>query len=109
MNHVQIWHVVQITETAELKDHDRNKSAYFRRCLVLFDITLNPLPKYIFTRVNHYKKKNLGCFNFACCDEGLDHFIMIDPGESEVTIWPLATITDPCFNMQMSLFVQTLT
>lgn len=31
---------------------------------------------------------------------------MTDPGESEVTIWPLATITDPCFNMQMSLFVQ---
>ena len=31
---------------------------------------------------------------------------MIDPGESKVAIWPLATITDPCFNMQMCLFVQ---
>lgn len=41
MNRVQIWHVVQITETAELKDHDRNKSAYFRRSLVLFDVTLH--------------------------------------------------------------------
>lgn len=105
MNHVQIWHVVQITETPELKDHDRNKSAYFRRRLVFFDVTLNPHPKYIFIRVSHYKK-NLKCFNFASCDVGVDHFIMIDPGESKVTIWPLATITDPCFNMQMYLFVQ---
>ena len=30
MNHVQIWHVVQIIETPEPKDHDRNKSAYFQ-------------------------------------------------------------------------------
>jgi len=28
-------------------DHDRNKSAHFRRRLVLSDVTLNPNPKYI--------------------------------------------------------------
>lgn len=29
---------------------------------------------------------------------------MSDPGESKVTICPLATITDSCFYMQMYLF-----
>lgn len=86
-------------------DHDRNKSAYFRRRLVFFDITLNPNPKYICCRVI-YKKKNLGYFNFTSCKAV--HFIMTDPGEFKVTIWPLATITDPCFNMQMNRFLQPL-
>lgn len=38
------------------EDHDRNKSAYFRRRLVFFDITLNPHPKYISNKAEPLKK-----------------------------------------------------
>lgn len=74
---------------------------------MFFDITFNPHAENKFGLLKK-KQKNARarCFNSAGCDVGKRHFIMTDPGESKVTIWPLATFTDPCFNMQMYLFVQ---
>lgn len=69
---------------------------------MFLDITFNPHAE---NKFGLYKKKEK-CFNCAGCDVGTQRFIMTDPGESKVTIWPLATFTDPCFNMQMYLFVQ---
>lgn len=69
---------------------------------MFLDITFNPHAE---NKFGIYKKRER-CFHFAGCDVGIHHFIMTDPRESKVTIWPLATFTDPCFNMQMSLFVQ---
>lgn len=66
-DHVQIWHVVQITKTPEpARDHDRNKSGSLRGRLVFCDITLNPDPKYISKKGTHSgKKETLKCFSFA--------------------------------------------
>lgn len=72
-------------------DHDRNKSARFRRQLVFSNVTTNPHHK-IYIQQEGETLENLGCFNFAGCDVEVVHFILADPGESKVTIWPALLI-----------------
>lgn len=98
MNCEQIRCVVNIpTNTTINMDQDENKSETFTS---LCHNTYSTLQVYQDT--DRKVKLNIG----RCMAVELDHFITTDPGESKVTIWLLATITDPCFNMQMFLFSQ---